>query len=68
MLESEINEHLGYQNYESPDNPDFHNGKKTKKIRSNFGETEIDVPQDRDGTGVPFNHRHSVRSSVLAID
>ena len=29
------------------------NGKKTKKIRGNLGETEIEVPQDRDGTFEP---------------
>lgn len=48
MLESEMDEHLGYQEYERSDNPDSRNGKKTKKIRGNFGETEIEVPQDRD--------------------
>ena len=53
MLESEMDEHLGYQEYERSDNPDSRNGKKTKKIRGNFGETEIEVPQDRDGTFEP---------------
>ena len=53
MLESEMNEHLGYQEYERSDNPDSRNGKKTKKIRGNFGETEIEVPQDRDGSFEP---------------
>lgn len=53
MLESEMNEHLGYQEYERSDNPDSRNGKKTKKIRGNFGATEIEVPQDRDGSFEP---------------
>ena len=53
MLESEMDEHLGYQEYERSDNPDSRNGKKTKKIRGNFGETEIEVPQDSDGTFEP---------------
>ena len=53
MLESEMDEHLGYHEYECSDNPDYRNGKKTKKIRGNFGETEIEVPQDRDGTFEP---------------
>ena len=53
MLESEMDEHLGYGAYERSDNTDYRNGKKTKKIRSNFGETEIEVPQDRDGTFEP---------------
>ena len=50
MLESEMDEHLGYQEYERSSNPDYRNGRKTKKIRGNFGETEIEVPQDRDGS------------------
>ncbi|WP_028510512.1 IS256 family transposase [Ruminococcus sp. NK3A76] len=53
MLESEMDEHLGYQEYERSDNPDSRNGKKTKKIRGSFGETEIEVPQDRDGSFEP---------------
>ena len=35
MLESEMDEHLGYQEYERSDNPDSRNGKKTKKICGN---------------------------------
>lgn len=53
MLESEMDEHLGYGVYERSDNPDYRNGKKTKKIRGHFGETEIEVPQDRNGTFEP---------------
>ena len=53
MLEAEMDEHLGYQEYERSGNPDYRNGKKTKKIRGNFGETEIEVPQDRDSTFEP---------------
>ena len=53
MLESEMDEHLGYQEYERSSNPDYRNGKKTKKICGNFGETKIEVPQDRDGTFEP---------------
>ena len=53
MLEAEMDEHLGYNSYERSDNTDYRNGKKTKKIRGNFGETEIEVPQDRDGSFEP---------------
>lgn len=53
MLEAEMDEHLGYEAYERSDNADYRNGRKTKKIRGNFGETEIEVPQDRDGTFEP---------------
>ena len=53
MLESEMDEHLGYQEYERSSNPDYRNGRKTKKIRGNIGETEIEVPQERDGRFEP---------------
>ena len=53
MLEAELDEHLGYQEYERSSNPDYRNGRKTKKIRGNFGETEIEVPQDCDGSFEP---------------
>jgi len=53
MLEAEMDEPLGYSSYERSDNTDYRNGKKTKKIRGNFGETEIEVPQDRDGSFEP---------------
>ena len=48
-----MDEHLGYSSYERSDNTDYRNGKKTKKIRGNFGEAEIEVPQDRDGSFEP---------------
>ena len=53
MLEADMDEHLGYSSYERSDNTDYRNGKKTEKIRGNFGETEIEVPQDRDGSFEP---------------
>ena len=53
MLEAKLDEHLGYSSYERSDSSNYRNGKKTKKIRGNLGETEIEVPQDRDGTFEP---------------
>ena len=53
MLEAELDEHLGYRSYERSDSSNYRNGKKTKKIRGNLGETKIEVPQDRDGTFEP---------------
>ena len=34
MLESEMDEHLGYHEYERSDNPDYRNGKKTNSFLS----------------------------------
>ena len=53
MLEAEMNEHLGYEKYETSDNPNSRNGHKQKKVRSSLGETEISVPQDRDSSFAP---------------
>ncbi len=53
MMEAEMDEHLGYESYERSDNDNYRNGTKTKKVRSNYGEFEIDVPQDRNSTFEP---------------
>lgn len=53
MLESAMEEQIGYHDYEYSDNHYYLNGKKTKKIRKNYGETEIEVLQDRDRTFAP---------------
>ena len=51
MTEAELDEHLGYKDYEHSDNdnPDYGNGVKHKKLRSSYDEIPIDVLQDRDG-------------------
>ena len=53
MMEAELDEHLGYDEYERSDNPDYRNGVKHKKLRSSYGKIPIDVPQDRDGDFEP---------------
>ena len=53
MMKAEMDEHLGYQNYERSDSDNYRNGTKSKKVRSNYGEFEIDVPQDRNSTFEP---------------
>ena len=53
MMESEMDEHLGYESYERSDNDNYRNGTKRKTVRSNYGEFQIDVPQDRQSTFEP---------------
>lgn len=53
MLEAELDDHLGYKSYERSDNADYRNGIKPKKLKSSYGEIQIDVPQDRDGDFEP---------------
>ena len=52
-LEAELDNHLGYDNYERSSNTDYRNGTKPKVLRSSYGEIPIDVPQDRDGDFEP---------------
>lgn len=53
MLEAEMSQHLGYEPYERSESTNARNGKKIKTIHSKYGETEIEVPQDREGTFQP---------------
>jgi transposase-like protein len=53
MLEGEMDNHLGYAPYERTDNTNSRNGKKSKTIRSKYGEMDIEVPQDRESSFEP---------------
>jgi len=53
MMEAEMDDHLGYEKYERSDESNSRNGTKTKRVRSKYGEFEVDVPQDRDSTFDP---------------
>ncbi len=53
MLESELDEHLGYAKSERSDSDDYRNGYKKKQIITSYGDMEIDVPQDRKSTFEP---------------
>lgn len=46
MLTAELDNHLGYGEYERSDSSNARNGKKQKQLRSKYGEITIDVPQD----------------------
>lgn len=53
MMESEMDEHLEYESYERSDTDNYRNGTKRKTVRSNYGEFQIDVPQDRQSNFEP---------------
>jgi len=53
MMEAEMDGHLGYEHYERSGNENSRNGKKPKKLRSTYGEVEVDVPQDRESSFEP---------------
>ena len=53
MMEAEMTDHLGYEKSARSDSDNARNGTKKKTIRSNYGEFEIDVPQDRNSSFDP---------------
>ncbi|MBF4473810.1 IS256 family transposase [Flavobacterium sp. HJJ] len=54
MLEGELDAHLGYEKHEKTTTPNARNGFSNKKIKSSFGESQIQVPRDRDATFNPI--------------
>ena len=55
MLEAELDEHLGYEKYESTgeEKSNYRNGYTSKTLKSSVGSVEIDVPRDRNGEFEP---------------
>ena len=51
MLETEMNEHLGYEKHSSEgiNSGNSRNGKSPKTVKSSFGEMDINTPRDRNG-------------------
>ena len=54
MLEGEFDGHLGYSKSQKSDNTNFRNGHSEKKVRTSFGESNIQVPRDRDASFNPM--------------
>ena len=55
MLEGEIEEELGYSkyNYEEKNTQNSRNGYTPKKVRSEYGEVELNIPRDRNNEFEP---------------
>jgi transposase-like protein len=54
MLEGELDVHLGYNKHDKTNGTNARNGFSTKKIKTSFGESEIQVPRDRDASFNPM--------------
>lgn len=54
MLEGELDEHLGYTKHEQTTNSNARNGFSSKKVRTSFGESEIQIPRDRESSFNPM--------------
>ncbi len=53
MLETEMDDHLGYNRYKRSAEPNYRNGTKPKNVRSKYGEFTVDVPQERQSSFEP---------------
>ena len=53
MMETEMDEHLGYSKSERSNSENARNGYKTKRVNSSYGSFQIDVPQDRQSSFQP---------------
>lgn len=53
MMESEMDEHLGYQKSQRSDSNNYRNGHKSKQVNTSYGSMKIDVPQDRNSSFEP---------------
>jgi putative transposase len=64
MLEAEMDGHLGYEknDSENKETTNRRNGHDSKKLRSSYGDMEIDVPRDRDASFDPIIVKKRERS------
>ena len=62
-----MDDHLGYGRYERSDEPNYRNGTKPKRVRSKYGEFEVDMPQDRQSSFEP-QLLPKRRKDISAID
>ena len=51
--EEELTSHLGYEKHQESENPNYRNGTNKKTLKSKYGEVDVSIPRDRDGTFEP---------------
>ena len=54
MLEGELNHHLGYDKHQKSLSDNLRNGTNQKTIKTSFGQSQIQVPRDRNGSFNPM--------------
>ena len=48
--EEELTSHLGYDKHQESDNPNYRNGHNKKSLKTKYGEIDVEIPRDREGT------------------
>lgn len=51
--EEELTSHLGYDKHKESENPNYRNGHNKKSLKTKYGEIDVSIPRDRDGTFEP---------------
>ena len=51
--EEEMTSHLGYEKHQTSPNPNYRNGHNKKSLKSKYGEVDVAIPRDRDGSFEP---------------
>jgi transposase-like protein len=51
--EVEMDSHLGYEKHQESDNPNYRNGTNKKTLKSKYGDVDVSIPRDRDGSFEP---------------
>lgn len=54
ILEGELDAHLGYEKHEKANSSNTRNGYTSKKVKTSFGESDLQVPRDRDASFNPL--------------
>jgi transposase-like protein len=54
ILEGELDAHLGYEKHEKTPDDNARNGYSNKKIKTSYGQSQIQVPRDRDASFNPM--------------
>ena len=71
ILEGELDAHLGYDKHEKTPSINARNGTQKKVIKTEFGETQIEVPRDREASFdpvlIPKRSRYSTGVENLII-
>ncbi len=66
MMETEMEDHLGYGKSERSDSENARNGYKSKTLNSSYGSFQIEVPQDRQSSLKPQVVKKRQKDILLA--
>lgn len=51
--EEELTSHLGYEKHQESENPNYRNGHSKKSLKTMYGQIDVAIPRDREGTFEP---------------